>query len=340
MSVNIPVVDMEPLVRLNAGSAAESDSGVHECAAAIDRACRGHGFFYVRGHGVPLALESRLETLSKEFFAQPGSEKMRIPMSAGGRAWRGYFKVGDELTSNSPDWKEGIYFGSELPLTHPLVQGNTPMHGPNLFPKELPEFRSTVLSYIEAVTLVGHALMKGLGLALGVGADFFHMNYTADPLILFRIFNYPAPKSDQERFLWGVGEHTDYGVLTILKQDMSGGLEVKTRAGWIQAPPIAGTFVCNIGDMLDRMTGGVYKSTPHRVRNVSGGDRLSFPLFFDPNYFAEVRPIPGFAQAGAAADSEERWDKSNIHQFTGTYGDYLLGKVSKVFPELKKHVLD
>ena len=89
----------------------------------------------------------------------------------------------------------------------------------------------------------------------------------------------------------GVGEHTDYGLLTILRQDMSGGLEVKTKSGWVAAPPIPNSFVCNIGDMLDRMTGGRYLSTPHRVRNLAGHNRLSFPFFFDPNFSAEVRPI-------------------------------------------------
>lgn len=339
MTVEIPVIDIDPLVRLRAGLISESDRAVKETALAIDRACREHGFFYVAGHGVPRELEDRLEACAKEFFRRPVAEKMIINMNAGGRAWRGYFQVGNELTSNSPDWKEGIYFGSELPADHPLVRQQTPMHGPNLFPADMPELRQVVLDYIDAVTLTGHALMRGLGLALGVGGDFFHAHYTADPLILFRIFNYPAPKSETERSLWGVGEHTDYGVLTILKQDMSGGLEVKTRHGWIQAPPIRDTFVCNIGDMLDRMTGGVYKSTPHRVRNVSGGDRLSFPLFFDPNFFAEVNPIPGFS-AVAADDAAERWDNSSVHLYKGTYGQYLLGKVAKVFPELKKHVLD
>ena len=98
---------------------------------------------------------------------------------------------------------------------------------------------------------------------------YFADRYTRDPLILFRIFNYPySPDraADQER--WGVGEHTDYGVLTILRQDDTGGLQVKSRRRWIDAPPIPGTFVCNIGDMLDRMTRGLYRSTPHRVRQL------------------------------------------------------------------------
>ncbi|HEY0202510.1 MAG TPA: 2OG-Fe(II) oxygenase family protein [Burkholderiaceae bacterium] len=135
-----------------------------------------------------------------------------------------------------------------------------------------------------------------------------------------------------------MGEHTDYGLLTLLLQDDVGGLQVKTRGGWIEAPPIPGTFVINIGDMLDRMTGGLYRSTPHRVRrNTSGRDRLSFPVFFDPAFDARAQSIAGLP--APEDDSAARWDKANIHAFDGTYGDYLLGKVSKVFPQLRDAVL-
>jgi isopenicillin N synthase-like dioxygenase len=134
-----------------------------------------------------------------------------------------------------------------------------------------------------------------------------------------------------------VGEHTDYGVLTMLEQDDAGGLEVKGPRGWIDAPPLDGALVCNIGDMLDRMTGGLYRSTAHRVRNVSGRGRLSMPFFFDPALEARVRPID--PAADVRDDARERWDGVSPHAFEGTYGEYLLGKVSKVFPELGRDVL-
>jgi isopenicillin N synthase-like dioxygenase len=151
--------------------------------------------------------------------------------------------------------------------------------------------------------------------------------------VLFRIFHYPASNADKG---WGVGEHTDYGLLTLLAQDDIGGLEVKTPRGWTEAPPIRGALVCNIGDMLDRLTGGAYRSTPHRVMNASGRSRLSFPFFFDPGFDARIVPLPEHALA--RDDSSERWDRSNVHAFSGTYGDYLLSKVSKVFPDLAQRV--
>jgi len=332
MNASLPVIDVSALV---AGTPARD-----AVAAQIGAACRAHGFFYATGHGVDAALVRRLEELSHRFFDLPEATKMQWRMALGGRAWRGYFPLGGELTSGRPDWKEGLYLGTELPAHDPRVRAGTPVHGANLFP-DVPGLREATLDYIEAVTRLGHRLMEGIALSLGLPADYFAARYTADPLILFRLFNYPSqPVPDGLDVQWGVGEHTDYGLLTVLHQDDVGGLAVRTPEGWIDAPPIAGSFVCNIGDMLDRMTGGLYKSTPHRVlRNTSGRDRLSFPLFFDPNFEARVQRIEGLAGAHAQDDSAQRWDRANVHAFNGRYGDYLLAKVSKVFPQLRDEVL-
>jgi len=328
----LPIIDVSALVR----AAPERD----DVARRIGEACRAHGFFYVTGHGVDPALIAELEASSRYFFALDEATKLRWRMALGGRAWRGYFPLGGELTSGLPDWKEGLYLGSELPDEHPLVRARTPLHGRNLFP-DLPGFRETLLAYMQAVTALGHRLVEGIALSLGLESDYFARRYTADPLILFRLFNYPSqpvPTGTDAR--WGVGEHSDYGLLTMLLQDDVGGLQVKTPGGWIDAPPVAGTFVCNIGDMLDRMTGGLYRSTPHRVAiNRSGRDRLSFPLFFDPNFCSRVERIQGLTHRPPVDDAAERWDRANVHAFNGRYGDYLLAKIGKVFPELGNQVL-
>jgi len=240
-----------------------------------------------------------------------------------------------------PDQKEGIYFGTELLPEHPRVAAGWPLHGSNLWPREVPELRPAVEAYMAATTRAAHALSEGIALALGLDAGYFEQTYTAEPTILFRIFHYPANRSESEE-RWGVGEHTDYGFLTLLAQDAQGGVQVKTPGGWIDAPPLAGTLFCNIGDMLDRLTGGWFKSTPHRVRNVSGHDRLSFPLFFDPDFAAEIVPLPRHASIDKGLIEEDRaarWDGASVHAFSGTYGDYLLSKVSKVFPQLRARVL-
>jgi isopenicillin N synthase-like dioxygenase len=200
-----------------------------------------------------------------------------------------------------------------------------------------------VLRYMALTMRAADALMEGVALSLDLAPNYFAQHYTADPTILFRIFRYPAA-SEAERAAapWGVGEHTDYGLLTLLAQDNHGGLQVRTEDGWIDAPPLPGSLVCNIGDMLDRLTGGWYRSTPHRVLNTSGVDRLSFPLFFDPNLSAAVHPLPQHAvhdTSAIDADRQRRWDQASVHLFDGTYGDYLIAKVAKVFPELGQRVL-
>ncbi len=332
MNPGLPVIDVSDLVQAGPGRDA--------VALRIGEACRAHGFFYVTGHGVPADLMARLESVSRRFFALDEASKLQWRMALGGRAWRGYFPLGGELTSGRPDWKEGLYLGTELPDDHPLVRAGTPVHGRNLFPG-VPGLRETVLDYMAAVTGLGHRLMEGVALSLSLPSDYFAARYTADPLILFRLFNYPSlPVPEGNEAQWGVGEHSDYGLLTILLQDDVGGLQVRTPSGWIDAPPVPGSFVCNIGDMLDRMTGGCYRSTPHRVAiNRSGRDRLSFPLFFDPNYFSRVQRIEGLPGTPARDDSAERWDRANVHAFNGRYGDYLLDKVGKVFPALRSQVL-
>jgi polar amino acid transport system ATP-binding protein len=331
-ATGVPVIDVSALV---AGSPART-----EVAARIGLACRDRGFFYVTGHGVDPAICERLVAVSRRFFALDAAAKMQWRMSLGGRAWRGYFPAGGELTSGRPDWKEGLYFGSELSDAHPLVQARTPLHGGNLYPT-LPGFAEAVLAYLGALTRLGHVLMEGIALSLGLEATYFADRYTGDPLVLFRIFNYPSRRAPAGQDVqWGVGEHSDYGLLTMLWQDDVGGLQVRTRDGWVEASPVPQSFVCNIGDMLDRITGGLYRSTPHRVAlNTSGRDRLSMPFFFDPHFEARVRPIPGLAGSAAAQERVARWDGANIHAFDGTYGDYLLGKVSKVFPDLRREVL-
>ena len=316
----MPVVDVAPLV-------GGGDAGA--VAAALDRACRDTGFFAIVGHGVDAQCVTRVERLAREFFALDDDEKARIAMVHGGRAWRGWFPLGGELTSGRPDRKEGIYFAAERP-------GDArPLHGANLFPERPARLRDAVLEYLDTMTVLGHHLMRGLAGALGLDDDWFARNLTGDPTVLLRVFRYPAHADGDDR-AWGVGEHTDYGLLTILAQDDAGGLEVRTRDGWRAVPPVPGAFVCNLGDMLDRMTGGEYQSTPHRVRNESGRDRIAIPFFFDPAWDARVRALPGRRRDVTKVD---RWDGQDLHGFDGTYGEYLVEKVSKVFPVLREDVL-
>ncbi len=318
----LPIIDVATLMTTGAASARE--------VAKLRRACREIGFFCAVGHLVPNDTVAALEDASRRFFALPDAEKASIAMSKGGRAWRGWFPVGGELTSGKPDRKEGIYFGTELGPDDPRVVAGLPLHGANLFPDSVPELREAVSAFMDGAIRTADALLGGIARSLGLDTAYFAQSLTRDPTVLFRIFHYPvAPAGDDA---WGVGEHTDYGLLTLLHQDDQGGLEVKSREGWIDVPPIAGALVCNLGDMLDRLTGGFYRSTPHRARNRGIRGRLSFPLFYDPGFDAEIAPLP--AHTAIEDDFGTRWDGASVHAFEGTYGDYLTAKVAKVFPEL------
>lgn len=331
MMETLPVIEMSAL--FDRGDTA----GRARVAGAIAQACEAHGFFYLTGHGIGLDVLDDLEAQSRRFFARPQAEKLKIDMARGGRAWRGFFPVGGELTSGVPDLKEGLYLGTDLAADHPRVRAHMPLHGANLWPAGVPELQLAAEAYMAGATRAAAALMEGFSISLGLDDDYFRDTYTREPTVLFRIFHYPAtPPSDGRGYAFGVGEHTDYGLLTLLAQDDNGGLQIKGRDGvWFDAPPIPGTLVCNIGDMLDRLTRGVYRSAPHRVINTSGQDRLSWPLFFDPAFDAVVEPLPLEATAGR----EARWDAADLDSISGPYGDYLLGKVGKVFPELGKRVL-
>jgi len=279
--------------------------------------------------------------LTEKFFALPLDQKIAIAMAHGGRAWRGYFPVDGELTSGRPDRKEGIYFGTELGPDDPRVHAGVPLHGTNLFPP-LPRFRDTLLTYMDQVTAVGQILLRGIAVGLGLWPDYFLEHYTRDPTVLFRIFNYPPSTAGAHDNELGVGEHTDYGLLTLLRQDEIGGLEVWHHDRWLPAPPMPDSFVCNVGDMLERLTAGRYVSALHRVRNVSTHDRISMPLFLDPSFDAVLAPIEPLVPDLTASNwnrRARRWDNTDLATISGSYGDYLVNKVSKVFPQLKAKVL-
>eukprot|EP00762_Andalucia_godoyi_P005118 ANDGO_03939.mRNA.1 putative iron/ascorbate oxidoreductase DDB_G0283291 len=334
----VPVIDISSLVEDSS-----TRERKEECGRLIHEACVNVGFFYVSNHGVSEALMARLERISREFFKQDVAEKMKFHMANGGRAWRGYFRVGDELTSGKPDIKEGIYFGQELADDHPMVLAGIPMFGRNLFPST--DMKEAVLEYQAALERLGFQILQGIAVGLGLPFDFFSSTIFKDPVELFRIFNYPPdPKLQQIPDYFSVGVHTDYGGITILRQDSSGGLMVQNRNNeWIPAPPVSGTFVINIGDMMETLTSGLYRSTPHCVKNPQPFDRLSYPFFFDPDFNARLSAIPlspehlekaAECRRQSEAAGFRRWDGKSVVSVTGTYGDYLLHKVGKVFPEL------
>lgn len=311
-----------------------------DCGRAIDRACREVGFFLVTGHDVETGLLTELIALSHEFFALDDTTKASIEMPRGGRAWRGWFPLGGELTSGIPDRKEGIYFGAELAADHPRVIAGTPLHGANLFPEHPARLGPVVLEVMRQLQRVGERVLAAMASGLGLDPAWFATHLTAEPTVLFRIFRYPPHDPPETRSTsggraddgWGVREHTDYGLVTVLAHDGTPGLQVHTPQGWLEAPPRTDAFVINVGDMLEKLTGGRYRSTPHRVRNAADHDRLSFPLFLDPSWDARVVGLP--LDERQSPPARRRWDAGDPLAWEGSYGEYLSAKVAKVFPHL------
>ena len=308
---------MLPVIDLHAGTA----------AAEIDQACRQFGFFAIRNHGVDDALRRAVLQVSVDFFGRDHSEKEAVAMARASSAWRGWFPLGGELTSGIADLKEGYYFGRELP-TDPR-----PMHGPNIWPAEPPEMRSVVTEWMDAMEPLAQHVLSLMAEGLGLAPQFFRNDLTADPTPLFRIFRYPPhPPGLADR--WGVAEHSDYGLLTLLAHDGTAGLQVKVGDVWLDAPHDPELIICNLGDMLDRLTAGRYRSTPHRARNDAKHDRYSLPFFLDPGWDAVIEAIDLDDGWVAPADADRRWDRANLRDLKGTYGDWLTEKVRKVFPDL------
>ena len=296
-------------------------------AREIDRACRQFGFFAIRNHGVSDDLRSALLSAAIDFFGRSDEEKQSVALAHGGSAWRGWFPLGGELTSGVPDLKEGYYFGRELPADP------RPMHGPNIWPASPASLRPLVTEWMDTMELLAQFVLSMMAEGLGLAPDFFCSDLTAEPTPLFRIFRYPPhPANAADR--WGVAEHSDYGLLTLLAHDGTAGLRVKVGEEWIDAPHDPKLIICNLGDMHDRLTAGRYRSTPHRARNLSSADRYSLPFFLDPGWDAVIETVDLDDGWVAPADADRRWDRANLRELSGTYGDWLAAKVSKVFPDL------
>jgi isopenicillin N synthase-like dioxygenase len=281
------VLDIIDVSGLSSGSA----QATSRVAAQLGRACRDTGFFYVTGHGIPDALLSGIFNSAQSFFAAPAVAKDTISIKRS-RHNRGYVGLSTEsLDPKHTDNKEAFNIGLDLPPSDPAVVAGEPFRGVNLWP-DTPGFRDTALSYFNAVWKLGCDLHFAIASDLGLKTDYF-ADKLDRPMATLRLLHYP-PRDAARGDALGAGVHTDYGSVTLLLTDDAGGLEVRRRDGtWVQAPPMPGTFVCNIGDCLMRWSNDIYVSTPHRVMNPPGRDRYSVAFFLDPNPEALIDCLPG-----------------------------------------------
>ena len=305
----IPVIDFALARNGDPGSA----------AAAIRQACETSGFFYLANHGVPDAVIDGALAQAKRFFHRPQEAKKRVAINA---RHRGFNALGDALMyeARHPDYKEFYSIGLELPEDDPDVLAGEKLRGPNNWPADMPEFRVALWAYYEAMGACGADLLRSVAVSLGASPDFFADKYRKR-LQRTQIIYYPPhpPAAEQDQF--GLAPHTDFGCITLLWQDDSGGLEVLERSSktWMPAPPIPGTLVINVGDLLGRWTNDRYASTPHRVVNRSGHERFSIATFYDPDFKAPVDP-----RALGVADAECRYPPT-------TSGEHILGRIERSF---------
>jgi isopenicillin N synthase-like dioxygenase len=261
--------------------------------AALRRACIDTGFFYVAGHGIPEARQTALFAEAKRFFDLPLALKERMSMK-NSRMNRGYDGIGNQALDEAtgPDRKESYFIGTELGLDHPLVRAGTPNYGPNQWPEGLPGWREELLDYFGIMEDLSGLLLNGLALSLDLPWGYFDASLV-DHMSSLRVLHYPPhPTADPEREV-GCGAHTDWGALTVLAQDETGGLEIRLPSGaWVPARPVPGTLIVNIGDMMQRWTNDLYLSTPHRVLNRSPRDRYSAAFFCDPAFHTLVECLP------------------------------------------------
>jgi isopenicillin N synthase-like dioxygenase len=277
---SLPVIDVADL---------GSDERLPEIAAEIRAACTGPGFFYIRNHGVPEATIASAVAAARRFFHLPAEVKAATRANL---AHRGWHAAGGAVMAGAtkPDLKEFFSLGLDLPADHPVVLAGEKLRGPNQWPAEVPELQPAMEAYYAEMMRCGAGLMRAIAISLELPEDFFAAHYTLPLQRTQAVFYPPQPPDDTEGF--GVAPHTDFGCITLLWQDDSGGLEVRERQSgqWIPAPPLPGTLVINVGDLLGRWSNDRFASTPHRVVNRSGHERMSIATFHDPNFQAPIDP--------------------------------------------------
>ncbi len=314
---SIPMIDVAAL-------AGDDEGDKRRVAQELDRAARTSGFLYIRGHGLPPELVQGVEAAAASFFALDDAIKRRYTIGLFPNH-RGYVPPGEEVFygTASKDTKEAFDLCFELPENDPDYVAGNRLLGPNVWPSELPEFRSAVSAYYRAVFELGRRLLGGFALALGLPPEHFEPVLQKPPSQL-RLVHYPASLEPANEGAMGISSHTDYEVFTILHTTRPGLEVVNAQGRWIDAPPIPGAFVVNLGDMMEVLTNGRWVSTAHRVRRVTE-ERYSFPLFFSLDYHAVVEPIPSLLAEGESPRYERL-----------IAGEHLLAQTAQSFGYFKR----
>jgi isopenicillin N synthase-like dioxygenase len=334
----IPVIDFSQ----SNGSAAERAAMAHD----LQQICHDIGFFVIANHGVDLSVTEKAFAYSRQFFSFPLERKKLIDKTMSPH-FRGWEAVGTEFTNNRKDYREQIDLWSEHPVSS--AQGKPIYHhllGPNQWlPEEvLPGFRTLMQQHTQAMETLGNQLMELFALGLGLPEDYFHEVFQKQPMSLTKIIHYPETPAGE----FGVNAHHDTGFLTILNPGETPGLEIELADGsWKQVPIIKNTFIINLGEMLQAMTGNYFIATPHRVNTAE--ERYSIAYFHGPSldtplhrlpisatYSDAVAASPRHTNAGFMAPIKET--EAGVADMQGTlqastYGEQLWNYFSRSYPD-------
>jgi len=319
--LNLPVLDLSLL-----------DQGPDAAARFRDElraATHDVGFFYLVGTGVTPELEARLNRVAREFFELPDADKLAIE-NVKSPHFRGYTRVGGERTQGKVDWREQIDVGPERAAIQTPGPDYERLTGPNLWPDAQPELREVVSEWHDRLTGIARKLLRAWALALGADEEYFDRHF-GDPSTLIKIVRYPGKEDPTPQ--QGVGAHKDSGVLTLLwVEPGKGGLQVQRDGQWVDAPPVPGSFVVNIGELLEYATQGYLIATNHRVISPRyPDDRISVPFFFNPALDARLPIIELPAELAAAARGVTEDPTNPIH---ATYGENALKSRLRAHPDV------
>ena len=318
--LNLPILDLSQL-----------DAGPEAAAAFRDdlrAATHDVGFFYLTGTGVTPELERRLHQAALDFFALPEGDKLAIE-NVKSPHFRGYTRIGGERTQGAVDWREQIDIGAEREAVDGGAAYNR-LIGPNLWPDAQPELREVVAEWHAQLSGVARKLLRAWALALGAEETYFEQNF-GDPSTLIKIVRYPGTHEPEPQ--QGVGAHKDSGVLTLLwVEPGKGGLQVERDGSWVDAPPVDGAFVVNIGELLEYATDGYLKATNHRVVSPQAPDeRISIPFFFNPALDARLPLIDLPADLAVQARGVTKDPSNPIHAL---YGENALKSRLRAHPDV------
>lgn len=312
----IPVIDFSPVQ-------SKDLEARQSLADEVFRACTEVGFFYIKHHGIPQDTIDSLLAVSRNFFARDVAEKMEIDISRSSFS-RGYIPLyGEKNNEHSKgDIKETFDVAIEVSEDDPDFLAGNPLYGPNQWPRNPPDFKEVMQDYFSEISNLCANIYRVFALSLNLSEDYF-LDMLDKPLDILRLLRYPPQPNVEDADQIGTGAHSDFDCFTVLYQDPTGGLQVLNNRGeWIDALPIEGTFLINVGDMLERWTNGQFVSTVHRVINRSGSERYSTVFFAAPGYHTNVECLPGCC----SADNPARYPAIKA-------GDYIVSRYEAVLAD-------